>query len=275
VGAGIVDRLLRRLGAQVEMRRGAPDPRFGGGPPDPVPARLRGLARGVREGGFALGIASDGDADRFALVDARGRLLSETEALALLVDHLGATRKRLRGVALSLATGTLAERAARARGLAVERVGLGFSPLSAALRERRADVAGEESGGFAWRPMGHDKDGILAAALAVEAAAREPLHERLARLERAHGRSACGRIAVPASPRARDALLRLGESPPARVAGARVAAAERGDGIRVRFADGFLYWRASGTEPVIRVYAEAGSRAALARRLAAGAARLR
>jgi phosphomannomutase len=233
------------------------------------------LMRAVRNGGFAFGLASDGDADRFALVDGRGRLLSETEAVALLVDHLGATRTLRRGLALSVATGSLAEQTARARGIAVTRVGLGFAPLASALRGARADIAGEESGGFAWRRLGVDKDGILAGALALEAAASEPLHERVARLTAAHGRSACGRIAVPASAGARRALARLEASPPQRVAGSAARVADAGDGIRIGFDDGFLYWRASGTEAVIRVYAEARSSAALARRLAAGAARLR
>jgi phosphomannomutase len=157
----------------------------------------------------------------------------------------------------------------------VQRVGLGFSPLSGALRDGEADVAGEESGGFAWRAMGLDKDGILAGALALEAAASEPLHARLERLTRLHGRSACGRVALPAGERARRMLARLAQAPPRRIGGARVDTFSCEDGVRVGFADGFLYWRTSGTEPVIRVYAEAPSRAALARRLGAGVARLR
>jgi phosphomannomutase len=274
-GAGVADRALAQLGARVERLRERPDPRFGGGAPDPVRARLAELVRRVRAGRFAFGLATDGDADRFALVDARGQLLSETEALALLIDHLGATRRLARGAALSIATGALAERAGRAHGLAVARVGLGFAPLAEALRDGRADVAGEESGGFAWRRMGFDKDGILAGALALEAAASEPLHERIARLTRSHGRSACGRAATPATPAALAALRRLLSAPPARVAGAAVRVVEVEDGLRVSLDDGFVLWRASGTEPVIRVYAEAPSRAALARRLAAGVARLR
>jgi len=274
-GAAVVGDALSRLGARIDVLRGTRDVHFGGGAPDPVRSRLGGLMRAVRDGGFSFGLASDGDADRFALVDGRGRLLSETAALALLVDHLAATRPLPRGLALSVAAGSLAERAARAHGLGVQRVGMGFSPLATMLRERRAEIAGEESGGFAWRRMGLDKDGILAGALALEAAASEPLHARIERLVRAHGRTACGRLAVPASAHAGRALARLGAAPPERVAGVRVATADAIDGVRIGFADGFLYWRASGTEPVIRVYAEARSQAALLRRLAAGAARLR
>jgi len=157
----------------------------------------------------------------------------------------------------------------------VIRTGIGFSPLSRALLAGEADLAGEESGGFAWRAFGFDKDGILAAALALEAAASEPLHERVARLTRAHGSSACGRSATPATARARRALARLAQSRPKRVGGARVIDAHLDDGVRLVLEDGFVHWRASGTEPVIRVYAEAPSRVALARRLSKALARLR
>ncbi|MBM4384084.1 MAG: phosphoglucomutase/phosphomannomutase family protein [Deltaproteobacteria bacterium] len=274
-GAGVLDRALRELGARVEVMRGAPDPRFGGGAPDPTPRRLRGLAAAVKRGRFAFGVASDGDADRFALVDARGRVLSESESLALLVDHVAATRRLRRGLAISHATGSLVERVARARWLGVVRTGLGFSPLARALRSGDADLAGEESGGFAWRALGLDKDGMLAAALALEAAAAEPLHARTARLAREVGAAACGRAAIGATAAARRTLSRIAAAPPERIGRARVLAADLADGVRLVLDDGFVYWRASGTEPVIRVYAEAPSRGALARRLSAGLARLR
>jgi phosphomannomutase len=277
-GAGVLDRVLERAGARVELRRAAPDPAFGGGPPDPVPARLGDLALAVRSGrGLRLGVATDGDADRFALVDERGRMVGESEALALLVDHLARTGRVRRGVALSLATGSLAERVARAHGLAVERHPIGFKHLTRALLDGRADVAGEESGGFAWAPFARDKDGVLGAALAVEmlAGQRTSLADRLRALWRAHGRSASGRTAVAvrrADPHAVEAVERmLG----ARLDGARVLGVSREDGVRVALEDGFLMWRASGTEPVLRVYADAPDRRRLARRLAAGVRLLR
>ncbi len=275
-GSGTLDRLLRALGARVEVMRGAADPRFGGGAPDPIAARLRKLMASVRAGRFALGLATDGDADRFALVDAGGRLLSETESLALLVDHLAATRRLPRGLAISIATGRLAERSALARGLPVARLPLGFGALTTALREGRADVAGEESGGFAWRRVGTDKDGILAGALCVEAVALgAPLGDRLSALVEEHGASACGRIAIAADPGVRCALAQLESDPPSRWNGAPVREVGLADGVRLGLDDGFVYWRASGTEPVIRVYAEAASRAALSRRLRAATAELR
>jgi phosphomannomutase len=274
-GAGVLDRALAARGARVELLRGEPDPRFGGVVPDPTPARLAGLARRVRGiDGLRLGLATDGDADRLAAVDAGGAVLSETELLALLVDHLARSGRATRGVAISVATGSLVERVARHYGLACVRRPIGFKHLTAALASGEADVAGEESRGFAWAPFARDKDAILAGALLAEVVASTgaPLASRLAELAARHGAPACGRRSLPLGPRARAAYARLGGSTPRRFDGARVLAVDDLDGFRLSLEDGFVLWRASGTEPLLRVYAEAPTRRALARRLAAAAA---
>lgn len=277
-GAGVCDRALRALGARVETLRGTHAPRFGGLQPDPTPERLAALVARVRAGGGRrLGLATDGDGDRYAVVDADGAPLAESEALALLVDRLARTGRLRRGVALSIATGSLVERVALAHGLAVSRHPIGFKHLSRALAEGRADAAGEESGGFAVDALGRDKDGVLACALFAEIAAAEglPLRARVRALTRIHGASTSARAALRADPRARARLARLMAAPPDRVGGARVQAVDERDGLRLAFADGFLMLRASGTEPALRLYAEAPDRARLARRLAAGRALLR
>ncbi len=270
--------LMDRFGVAVERLRAQPDPSFGGGAPDPVPVRLTALIARLREhaaggAGLALGIAHDGDGDRVGVVDGGGRVLSDTQVLALLVDELAATGRVTRGLAIGTATGTLVEKVARARGLAVERHPIGFKHLSAAILARRADVAGDESGGFAWAPMGPDKDGILAGALLVELVARtgEPLETHVARLEARFGASACGRIALPRTPAFVRGLERLEAQVPARVGGVSVADVDAGEGVRLALADGgFLMFRASGTEPIVRLYAEAADATQLARRLAVG-----
>jgi phosphomannomutase len=226
--------------------------------------------------GPVLGIATDGDADRFAVVDTGGRVLSETEAVALLVDHLARTGRIECGVAISIATGSLVERVALSHGLRVERHPIGFKHLSRALGAGGVDVAGEESGGFALGRFGRDKDGILAGCLFAEMLALDPtsLAERLTALERRHGRRLCGRSALAGSDRVRSALAELLAEPPERIEGDPVRRVERGDGLHLALDDGFLMLRASGTEPLLRIYAEAASVGALERRLAAGRALL-
>ena len=275
-GAGVLDRLLTSLGARVTVLRAEPDPRFGGGAPDPAPGRLADLTRWVAaRRGRALGLATDGDADRLAVLGHRGRL-SETEGVALLVDHLARTRRPRGAVAISVATGTLVERVAEAAGLAVTRHPLGFGPLTAALESGAAVLAGEESGGFAWAPFCHDKDGLLAGALIAEVAAshRGGIDGQLRELRRVHGTAACGRRAVRRGPGHTSALQRLREAPPALFDGSRVRAETTPGGAVLRLDDGFAIVRASGTEPVVRLYAEAPSEGRLASRLAAAAALL-
>src|SRR5262245_5481047 len=159
-GASVLASALRRSGARVRLLRGRPDPRLGGQAPDPIPERLGGLVRALRGArGLALGIATDGDADRFTAVDAGGRVLSPTQAVALLVDHLARSGRIRRGLALSVATGSLVEKIAQGHGLAVTRHPIGFRLLSERLAAGAADAAADESGGFALGSFSADKDG--------------------------------------------------------------------------------------------------------------------
>jgi phosphomannomutase len=273
-GSGVLDVALRRCGVGVLTLHGDPDPTFGGFAPDPVPEHLQALARAVRAGsGLRIGLATDGDADRLAVVDSAGRCLSETRTLALLVDHLARTGRVRRGVALSVATGSLVERVASHHGLSVKRLPIGFKYLTEALLDGSADVAGEESGGFALGTFARDKDGILAGCLLAERVAtmRRPLQVCVRELERVFGRSEWGRSSVPASEPAKDALASLIEAPPARLGREAVRGADTSCGLRIELADGFLMLRASGTEPVIRLYGEASDARRLALRLSAGA----
>jgi phosphoglucomutase len=270
-GAGVLDAALEGCGVRVARLRCESDPRFGGSAPDPTPERLAGLRRALRAGsGLRLGLATDGDGDRFAAVDAGGRVLSASDALAVLVDHLARTRRVRGAVAISHATGSLVARVAEAHGLRVERHALGFGPLAESLAAGRATLAGDESGGFAWSRFALDKDGILAGALLAErlATSRVPLAEALRALHRRHGASACGRSALAVSPRLAERLARLAEAPPERFDGAKVLVADASDGLRLALSDGgFALLRISGTEPALRLYAEARSVPALRRRL--------
>jgi len=272
-GAGVLDEVLRRAGVAVELRRGERDPTFGGVPPDPVAEQLAPLARAVRgERGLRLGLATDGDADRLGVVDEAGRLLSSTQVLALLIDQLARRGHVQKGVAISIATGSLVEKVALAHGLPITRTPVGFKHLSTLLVDERADVAGEESGGFALGRFARDKDGILAGALLAElvASGKKPLGARIAELEGRFGRSACGSRSLAARPALHGGLERLRQSPPGHVGDAPVREVDVSDGIYLGLDDGFVMLRASGTEPVIRIYAEARGPRLLARRLDRG-----
>jgi len=276
-GAGVLDRALRESGVEVRTLRAEPDANFGGAAPDPTEAHLGLLRDAVRDQpGRLLAIATDGDADRFAVVSAGGHCLQATDALALLFDHLAATGRIERGIAISLATGSLVERVAAAHGLHVERHPIGFKYLSRTLESGRVDAAGEESGGFALARFGRDKDGILAGLLFAEmlAAGGPSLEERMTALRERYGTSVCGRLATPCDEAARAALAALSAAPPERLDGARVERVTFADGLHLALEDGFLMLRRSGTESLLRVYAEAADPERLQRRLEVGRALL-
>lgn len=271
-GAGVLDAALRTLGVRVEVLRGTPDPTFGGCVPDPAPEQLRGLARRVRGGrGLRLGLATDGDADRIAAVDESGRVLSEEEVAALVVDHLVRTGRVRRGVAMTLAAGSLLERVAVSHGLRTTRHPIGFRFLAAELQAGRADVAVDESGGIAFAPFALDKDGMFAGLLLAESVAlrRKGLGAQRQALRERHGATAAGRFALPVSAALREGVERLLEAPPERIEGKPVRDVDRRDGVRIELEDGFVMWRISGTEPRVRVYAEAPGSGRLRSRLRA------
>lgn len=273
-GAGVLDTVLESAGATVERLRCFADPHFGGGMPDPSVERLTDLSDRIRDQtGLGIGLASDGDGDRFGAVDGSGRLLSETQVVALLIDQLAREGRIQKGVALSIGTGSLAVKVAESHGLHVERHPVGFKHLSASLHSGRTDLAGEESGGFAWAPFGFDKDGLLAGCLLVNLVARslEPLEFHVRRLEEQFGVSACGRTAIARRPAIDRAIERLTAAPPERIGRVGVSEVDCERGLCFGLADGgFLILRASGTEPLLRIYAEASCEKDLESRLKAG-----
>ncbi len=281
-GGGILDSALAAAGAGVTSLRAEADPYFGGGRPDPQAERLTALREHVARlsashSGPIIGLATDGDGDRLGVVDGTGRVLTETQTIALLVDHLAASGRIRKGVAVTEGTGSLVSQVAAYHGLRVDRYPVGFKYLSAAMAAGSVDAAGEESGGFALAEMGLDKDGLLAGILLVDlvASTGRSIEAHLARLEAQFGVSACGRAATPGSPAKSLALERLAADPPAAVGGTEVVSVSTQRGLRLVLADGgFLFFRRSGTEPMVRVYAEAADREGLTERLALGLALL-
>ena len=271
-GANLLPHLFDSIGVRAHLLNMNADPSFGGRAPDPVRAHLGDLMLGVEKerSRKVFGLATDGDGDRLTVILRGGRILSETEMAALLVDHLAQTgRLRGGGVAVTRASGSLIDRVAAGHNLELIRTPIGFKFLAPLLESKRAVVAADESGGFAWSRMGLDKDGLLAAALFCEMASMSPggVQGRLKNLQDHYGPSACGRRAVLHTDTVESAFRRLQGTPPNRFDRAKVRQVQRDDGLRLELDDGFVMWRGSGTEPVVRVYAEARTTRDLAHRL--------
>jgi phosphoglucosamine mutase len=235
----ITPRLLEELGGEVVPLNCTPDGRFPR-PSEPTEESLADLCRVVRETGAALGIAHDGDADRMMAVDERGRFIPGDKLLVMLARAVGA-----REVVTTLDASMTIE----AEGFAIRRTRIGDTWVSAELR-KGGDFGGETSGSWIFPAISLCPDGIYAAAQIASLAAREPL--------------AALADAIPAYPLQRGSLAgseldmaRLKEN----LIKLRPASVSNTDGIKLVFEDGWLLVRPSGTEPKIRLTAEARTEA--------------
>lgn len=260
-GRGYLDEVLRRHGIEVETLHDWRDPLFGGSGPDPTGAhRLDELREAVMKNRCALGLSTDGDADRFGVVDADGTLLTANEVIALLFDYLAESRRWTGGVARSVATSHLVDRVARARNLPVYETPVGFKYIGEFIIADKIILGGEESAGLSIKGHVPEKDGILACLLAAEAVAARGagLGEQLEALYARVGRVESGRIGVPLTPQAHTSLTEKLKREPREIGNRSIAQISRMDGVKFIFADdSWLLLRPSGTEPLVRIYAEA------------------
>jgi len=269
-GRDTTDALLERSGATVERRRCERDPEFGGVSPEPSAENLEGLVDAVETGDADLGIANDGDSDRIAVVTPERGFLDENLLFAALYDYLLETQS---GPAVrSVSTTFLIDEIAEANGEAVVETPVGFKWVAQAMAERDALIGGEESGGFTIRGHVREKDGVLAALLAAAAESEEPLDERVDRLLDAHGDIVPGKISVDCPDDQKDtAMAAIENALPDELAGRAVTETSTVDGVKLLLDDGsWVLVRPSGTEPKLRVYAEAGSSDAVEALLADG-----
>ncbi|WP_254532196.1 phosphoglucomutase/phosphomannomutase family protein [Natrinema gelatinilyticum] len=257
-GRGTTDIVLERAGASVQCLRCERDPDFGGGSPEPAAENLAALIATVTDDDDVdLGIANDGDADRIAIVTPERGYLDENLFFAALYDYLLEDDS---GAAVrSVSTTYLIDRVAEAHSETVHEVPVGFKWVAEAMAERDALIGGEESGGFTVRGHVREKDGVLMALLAGAMHVEEPLDGRVDRLLEAHGTVVQAKSSVDCPDDVKPRVLSdLQDEIPESVAGTAVEDVNTADGFKLLLADGsWLLVRPSGTEPVLRVYAEA------------------
>jgi phosphoglucomutase len=272
-----LDEILEENEIPVEEIHGYVDPYFGGMAPSCTEANLRELRKVVRERKCDLGLATDADGDRFGILDEGGNFVVQNMILALLLDYLVSTKKWRGGVARSVATTHLMDRVARRYDLPVYKTPVGFKYMADLFLRSQIIFGGEESACIAVKDHLPEKDGIFAGLLVAEmlAVTRLPLTELRRRFFREYGRKHGGQRSVPLNPLNERSLRDLILNPPDRFAGRRVESIERIDGVKFDFEhDDWFLLRLSGTEPVIRCYAEAGTQKELRRLLDFGVQRL-
>lgn len=238
------------------------NPLFGGRSPAPNLEALRLLITTIQEGGgYDLGLATDGDADRIAIVDEKGRYISTNDILLLVYWYMHEVRGERGGVVRNLATTHLLDRLAAHFGETSCEVPVGFKHIAAGMVRHNALLGGESSGGLTVRGWILGKDGIFASALIVEMLARTG--KRLSQLQeevwKITGRLYTLEEGIPATPEMRVAIPKLlSEVPLDTIGPYPVVSISHQDGTKVLLAnDNWALLRFSGTEPVLRMMVEA------------------
>jgi alpha-D-glucose phosphate-specific phosphoglucomutase len=278
-GAGrrYLSRLLEEAGCQVTELRGEMNPGFNGIHPEPIARNLQLLLDTIRSGDYEIGLATDGDADRIGAVDPTGRFIDPHCVMALLVEHLVLDRGLRGSVVKTVSTTQMLNRLAARYGLTIHETPVGFNHICDLMLGEEVLVGGEESGGISM--LGHipEGDGVLLGLLLVEMVATrgKTLSALTDELMAAPdiGKFCYARHDQPVRPFNKAELVaELMSSPPPLLAGLPVAAMNDKDGVKyIRSDESWLLIRPSGTEPVLRIYAEARSDAAVQLLLAEGA----
>jgi phosphomannomutase/UTP-glucose-1-phosphate uridylyltransferase len=261
VGQLTLGTILTEARCRVTFIHERHDPLFGGRSPAPNLEALRFLRTHVVEGRYDLGLATDGDADRIAIVDEQGEYVTVNEILLLLYWYLHEVRGERGGVARNIATTHLLDRLTQRFGEPCHEVPVGFKHIAAAMRSHDVLLGGESSGGLTIRGHILGKDGIFASALVVEMLAKTG--QTVSRL-REHVYGLTGRLydreeSLPATPEMRLTVpRRLQDAPAGHLGPYPVSRISHADGVKFYLAnDGWALLRFSGTEPVLRLFAEA------------------
>jgi phosphoglucomutase len=257
-----LDEILEENGVEVEGLHGYVDPYFGGVSPSCTEENLAELKAHVLKARCHLGLATDADGDRFGIIDEKGGFVHPNIILALLLRYLVEVKGWRGGVARSITTTHLLDRIARKHDLPLMKTKVGFKYIAELYLQGRIMFGGEESACIAVKDHLPEKDGIFAGLLVAEmiAATGRSLGTLRDDLFKEYGTVTSGQRTLPLTPERVKKLKALIQNPPSKLGRRRVEAAETLDGLKLDFEGGrWVVVRLSGTEPLIRCYAEAES----------------
>ena len=262
-GAGYLDVLLQEAGVNLKVLHNNRDPYFGGHHPEPGAEQLKEAVQMVRTWPAHMGLANDGDADRFGIIDADGTYITPNEVLAILFDHLLSTRDWKGCVVRTVPTTHLIDAIAKAHGVPLRETPVGFKYIAEIMAKEPIIIGGEESGGLTVHGHVPEKDGILACLLMAEVVAQagKNLSAVLKGLYQQYGAYYTDRLNLKLRDGLKEVMsAKLKDNPPGEIAGQKVAEILRKDGTQFILVSGeWLMVRFSGTEPLMRCYMEARS----------------
>jgi phosphomannomutase len=257
---GYPDQLLRQAGVSVVTVHDYRDVLFGGHAPEPDDHLLGDLRAAMKKSGAHIGISTDGDADRFGILDQDGSFISPNYIIALLFDYLVESRGWRNGVAKSVATTNLINALAEHHKVPLYETPVGFKYIGELIGQDKIAIGGEESAGLSIRHHVPEKDGVLAGLLCCEMVARRgrSLREQLNDLFVKVGSFYPRRENFRLTPEVKAKFTSKLKADPRELGGRPVREVVRTDGLKLVFSDGsWVCYRLSGTEPVVRVYSEA------------------
>ena len=264
-GAGILKSLFDRHGIACEEIRGKRDPQFGGVNPEPIEPNIAPMRAAMRAGSFDAGFVMDGDADRIGAMDRDGTFVTPHQILSILLWHLAGTRQISGGVAKTFSVTKLVDKLAAKFGRTLFETAVGFKYICELMLERDILLGGEESGGIGTKLHIPERDAASCALLLAEVLAwhRKSLGEIIALLHAEFGAHHYGRMDLTLAPGQKEkALEHFSQAGLERYLEFPVVKREDLDGVKIYLGDaGWLMVRGSGTEPMLRLYAETGSAA--------------
>jgi len=256
---GYLDHILLENKVPLSIIHNTRDPFFGGYAPECTSENLTRLRDLMRRSGADLGLSTDGDGDRYGILDHGARLKDSSLTLALVLDYLIRRRGFKGGIGRTLATSNLLDAVAHEHGLDIVETPVGFKNFGSMLVDGTLDFAGEESAGMAWARHLPERDGILACLLVTEMVAVEGkrLYELGQDLFKRVGNFYFRRSQVPLTRKLDQLLERRMEQEWSEIDGRKIAGVDRRDGLKLIFdGGGWLLIRRAGTEPKIRIYSE-------------------
>ncbi len=263
-GRGVVKAFLQGTGCEVAEMRGEMNPGFGGAHPEPIAKHLDPLVSAISAGMGTFGICTDGDADRIGAMDGRGNFVDPHKIMALAVKYLVEERGWTGSVVRTVSTTRMIDRLAKRYGLALHETPVGFNHIADIMMREDVLIGGEESGGISFKGNIPEGDGILMGLLIAEmvAASKQTLHSMVQDLLEDVGPVVYERSDLRLShPVAKDEMVEmLVNGAPVTIGGEKVAEVSSRDGVKYILSDdSWLLIRPSGTEPVLRIYAEGRS----------------
>jgi phosphomannomutase len=263
VGAGCFAELLAGTTCRVTTLNGNHDPNFGGINPEPVPQNYAKSAAYLRQHPHDLCLVTDGDADRVGGMDGRGNLLTTHQIICLLLEHSVVNRRAKGRMIKALTTTSMVDKMCAAHGLELVETGVGFKYICAEMLKGNVILGAEESGGIGFPGHIPERDGILAGLMLLEMLATErvSVNKLVTRLEKEYGPHRYSRLDTHFPLEKRAALMEFCKNnPPAKLLRSPLAEVKSYDGVKFLAQDGsWLMLRGSGTEPILRIYAEARS----------------